>query len=668
MGPAPLRKLFVLLLVAVAGCATERTVTISTRPPDAFINIDGVDRGRAPVTQTFVFADDNQAYTIIAKREGYKDATWRLTRDFTSQEHTIELAPLTRTVTFNVAPEPAVISINGKPVDPNPLRTYTAQDLEFTKDAREQWTRYVVTAEREGYRTAEIVVTWTDREFRGEGRPTYTLVLQPMRKDIRVTTDPPGAEVYLDDQRLGVSPIESAATPFQIDPNTNEYIPRTLRVTKPGYPPQTQTVSWDAGQTEYHIKLQPRTKTINLKTNPPGATITIDGVEGFSASTNEDGQLRIRDVAFPPINERGDLRTYTLRATHRTADREWYPGSMQIAWDNGREDYELTLREILTTTVPLVQIDVRREQEDWTLEARRIDTVAMKDPAEENGRRVEKIYTAKPGEFIDSLAISPDGRTLVFAVIAGEGALPLRSQLRTIRSTGGSGEQQLTDGRSLDLMPSYTPDGQRIVFSSNRMSRKLTICAIRTDGTGGTTEITRGDSFDLWPAVDSDPRARLFYTRMMETMDQPRLYSQQMDAGFRTDLTPLSGSQPRPSPQADAIVFSSVIETTGKRDLFRLPEGKTPENLTNTPDADDFSPIYNRLGTRIAYVSDQAEHPETGHNRDIWILDLTQPAEPIQVTTNGSWDDSPVWDPIANAIYFRSNRGGTWGIWKIYLD
>src|SRR5690606_27819452 len=122
-------------------------------------------------------------------------------------------------------------------------------------------------------------------------------------------------------------------------------------------------------------------------------------------------------------------------------------------------------------------------------------------------------------------------------------------------SNGSGGEQQLTDGQSLELQPSFTPDGRRVVFSSNRMSRKVTVCRINTDGTGGITEITRGDSFDLWPTVDSDPRARLFYTRYMENRDQPRLYSQQMDANIRTDLTDRSGSQPRPSPQADAIVF-----------------------------------------------------------------------------------------------------------------
>lgn len=667
MGPTLLRLICILMLTAVVGCATERTITISTRPADAFISIDGVDRGRAPVTQTFVFTNDEQSYNVVAKREGYKDATWRVTREFTGQEQVIELQPLTRTVTFNVAPVPAILSINGKPVSADPVSSYTAQDLPFTKDARDEWTRYHVTAEREGYRTAEAVITWTDREFRGDGRPTYTLVLQPMRKDIRVTTEPTGAEVYLDNQRVGVAPVQLPDTPFKIDPDTNEYIPRTLRVTKAGYPPIELPISWDAGQSEYHIELKPLSKVVQLRTDPPHANITIDGIKDFSASTDDEGLVPI-EMLFPPINDEGELRTYTVRATRTTEDREWYPGEIEIGWDGGRTEYELKLREVLTTTVPLLTIDIRREPHDWTVEINRIETVAMKDTAEESGRRVERIYTARPGEFIDTIAISPDGQRLVFTTLPADAAMPLRSQLRAIQANGSGGEQQLTDGQSLDFHPSFTPDGRRIVFSSNRMSRKVTVCSINTDGTGGITEITRGDSFDLWPSVDSDPRARLYYARHMENRDQPRLYVQQIEAGFRTDRTDKSGTQPRPSPQADAVVFVSPNDKTGKMDVFRLTEFGIPENLTNTPDFDETNPIFNRHGTRIAFVSDRAEHPETGHNRDIWILDLDQRDKAVQVTTNGSWDDSPVWDPISNAIYFRSNRGGTWGIWKIWLD
>ena len=54
-------------------------------------------------------------------------------------------------------------------------------------------------------------------------------------------------------------------------------------------------------------------------------------------------------------------------------------------------------------------------------------------------------------------------------------------------------------------------------------------------------------------------------------------------------------------------------------------------------------------------------------NYDIWVLDPAHPERPLRITSNASWDDCPAWDPGGAVLYFRSNRGGEWGIWKINL-
>ncbi len=652
-----MRILIALLLATLAaGCTTQRTVTITTKPADAFLKIDGVDRGRAPVSDTFEFVTKNQAHRVVASREGYKDATWNLTADYTANTREITLLPLTRKITINVVPEPAVISINGKPVDPQPITTATLPDLEFTKDALGNWTTYEITAEREGFQTARRTISWPDRD------PNYTLQLLPVQKNLRVTTDPDGAVIYLDDEKLGVAPVQTKATQFRVDPDQNKLIPRTLRALKPGYDPVEQPIAWDGGREAYHLLLRPKRKTVRITTDPPGAALTLDGLDDFKAATDDQGAAGI-ELTFPPVNDKGDLRTFTLRATKTEPDRLWQPSSIIIKWDEGKTDYNLNLKEILTRQVPLITLNMRRDNGAWAIAADRVETIGMKDPAEPSGANVEQLYTAAEGEFIDSLAISPDGKRIVFAALAAD-TMTLRSQIRSIDTAGKAGEQQHTDGSALEIMPAFTPDGQQIVFSSDRMSRSLAIVGVRADGTGGITEITRGnDSFDLWPAVDSDPQQRLFYTRYMEKRDAPRLYMQQINGGGRTDLTTRAGIQPRPSPKADAIVFTS--DNDGQTDLFRLPERGTPENLTNTKSADESEPVYSRNGGKILFVSNAADHPETGHNRDIWMLDLAHPDQPRPVTTNGSWDDSPIWDPAGNAVYFRSNRGGQWGIWKI---
>ena len=49
-------------------------------------------------------------------------------------------------------------------------------------------------------------------------------------------------------------------------------------------------------------------------------------------------------------------------------------------------------------------------------------------------------------------------------------------------------------------------------------------------------------------------------------------------------------------------------------------------------------------------------------------MELAHPDKPFQVTFNGSHDDHPVWDLRGNFIFFRSNRGGEWAIWRLPVN
>jgi TolB protein len=162
----------------------------------------------------------------------------------------------------------------------------------------------------------------------------------------------------------------------------------------------------------------------------------------------------------------------------------------------------------------------------------------------------------------------------------------------------------------------------------------------------------------------------MYYQSMIDNRSDPRLFSAGIGPGapgFRTDMQ-ISGMQPRVSPKNDALLFTWINAKTGKRDVYRVStNGGTPVNLTNSPDEDDFDPVWNRDGSKIAFTSDRGMDSEKRRNFDIWTLEVNRGQPPQRVTSNGSRDDCPVWDPAGNALFFRSNRGGEWGIWRMPL-
>jgi hypothetical protein len=654
--------LMLILLVLLTGCATTRTVTISTKPEDAVVKVNGVvvrEQGSTPVSHQLVFGSAAEPYRITASRTGYKESTVQLTREDRQTSVLIELQPLTRQIHFDVRPAPAILRINGQQVTPEPV-SVLSRVLEFTVDAKNNWTSYTVTAERPGFQPARVNVTWLDSS------PYYTLTLEPMRKDLNINSEPPGATVYLDGDLIGTTPLFDPQRAFTANLETNELEPRLIRLEKPGYDPVEMEIGWDDGRSQYAANLGVKQKLVRITTDPPDAQVQLEGVE-----PQRRGATTSYNLAFPPINEAGELRIYRGRAVVPPGEREWYPAEFEIAYDDGtRTDYHIELREILTRPVLQTIAAMQRGEAGWECVPKQVETLAMKQTAEPDGRRPVLLARAPAGTSIGSIVVAPNGSRILFSALSGSERASFRSQLLAVHTDGNGSIDTVTDGRTLDITPSFTPGGDQILFSSNRAGRaRLQIWSISAIGEPGVTRLTTTESSDMWPALDSDPKPRLFYQAMVDVRDDPRIVMTPLGTVFQTDISVLGGTQPRISPKNDTVLFSAVNEETGKRDVYRMSDrGGQPQNLTNSPDSDDSDAVWSRDGTKIAFTSDRGEDEEGRRNYDIWILDLSRPNEtPTRVTANGSVDDNPQFDPQGNSLYFRSNRGGEWGIWKVSL-
>jgi TolB protein len=217
------------------------------------------------------------------------------------------------------------------------------------------------------------------------------------------------------------------------------------------------------------------------------------------------------------------------------------------------------------------------------------------------------------------------------------------------------------------MTPTYSPGGDMIYFASNRVGRRMSIWQVAATGTPPIMQKT-ADANDLWPSIDSDPQPKMYYESRIDARTEPRLFSKLLGTATQTDLTRIGGGEPRVSPRNDQVLFSSANDKTGKRDLFVVPAtGGTAQKLTDTPDVDECNPVWDRDGSRIAFASDAGKDPDGRHNYDIWVMDMKDPKHPKQLTTNPSRDDLPVWDPTGRSIFFRSNRGSEWGIWRMQV-
>ena len=107
---------------------------------------------------------------------------------------------------------------------------------------------------------------------------------------------------------------DNQGVPFNIDPQNNQWNQYKLRIDKPGYDPVDTVVSWDDGKTDYATDLRAHNKTVRISTIPGGGTVTIDGTE---MKTRDDSGAVVASLAFPPINDRGDLKSYTVTASKK---------------------------------------------------------------------------------------------------------------------------------------------------------------------------------------------------------------------------------------------------------------------------------------------------------------------------------------------------------------
>ncbi|MDE2743227.1 MAG: DPP IV N-terminal domain-containing protein [Gemmatimonadota bacterium] len=205
----------------------------------------------------------------------------------------------------------------------------------------------------------------------------------------------------------------------------------------------------------------------------------------------------------------------------------------------------------------------------------------------------------------------------------------------------------LTQNADSDYNPAWSPDGQRIVFTSTR-GRNSGIYVMSADGSN-PTRLTQnaGEDWSDWSPAWSPDGQRIAFVSTRDGNSE--IYVMSADGSNPTNLTQDVGDDYNPawSPDGQRIAFMSTRD--GNSEIYVMSaDGSNPTNLTQDV-GDDYNPAWSPDGQRIAFMSTR------DGNSEIYVMSADG-SNPTNLTQDVGDDYNPAWSPDGQRIAFMSNR------------
>jgi dipeptidyl aminopeptidase/acylaminoacyl peptidase len=425
-------------------------------------------------------------------------------------------------------------------------------------------------------------------------------------------------------------------------------------------------------------------KTVTLNSSPQGAHLVF---------TKIDAQGESPFTPDPPVSdtpaevhvEFKDAATHYRVVAHHVL---CIPSAPLDILDDPQTTYTLRLTQYKKYVTALGYAPVRNG-DVWQLKPAQSPTVATLDDKEPSPVYIEQPekVTANTNPAIDfpGFTVSPAADLMVYEQVQLNTAAPgtYVSNLYKLPIATGESPTLLTQGDKHQHFPAFGFSGDKIYVDSDDDLRTDAPMAFDVNSNEASVDILEHDSNTLEYEFTAG-RDCLAFTSYGEYGNEPVIQVCALDG---TGPTPrATGVNPQISPDGNRILYSGKPENGSKFRLWtvntRGPKGL--RTLGPIDDEDCFNPHWSPDGKLVAFCSAKRsldgsepagdidnerdprfQDPDSQHSF-IWVIDADG-KHAIRLTRNESFDSQPVWDRNGKTIYFRSNRGGVWNIWKLNL-
>jgi TolB protein len=197
----------------------------------------------------------------------------------------------------------------------------------------------------------------------------------------------------------------------------------------------------------------------------------------------------------------------------------------------------------------------------------------------------------------------------------------------------------------------------RIAYVSTGASGLKEIYVSHLDGSE-KVQVTSNRTINLSPSWSPDGRA-LLYTSYKD--GNPSLYLYDLTTGKETRLSARAGLNVGGKWSPDGQLIAVSLERGGNTDIYLLDQaGKVVRRLTEEPGI-DVSPTWSPDRSHLAFVSNRSGGPQ------IYIMELAS-GKARRLTYSGSYNTSPDWSPKGDRIAYIGRVAGRFEIFTISVQ